>query len=174
MDRDTLKAQIVSAFESVEYPGDWCLRGSNEGDEPYLVEADFKGKVDRYALPPEFLDQAPDGFATALSFFSDEAFRYYLPAYLLADLDGHLESVTPVFHLTHGLDAASQAEHINPHRYGERTWSDHARCKFAMFDADQAAAIVGYLEAMRADSELERERASITQALESYWYGRAD
>lgn len=173
MDRDTLKAQIVSAFESVEYPGDWCLRGSNEGDEPYLVEEEFKGKVDRYALPSEFLDKAPDGYATALFFFSDEAFRYYLPAYLLADLDGQLETVTPVFNLTHGLDAESQAKPVNPRRYGERTWSDHARCKFAMFDADQAAAIVGYLEVIREASESEQERASITQALESYWCGRA-
>jgi len=173
VDREVLKERIRAAFAGVEYPGDWCLRDSEEGDEPYLVERDFKGKTDRYALDAEFLDLAPDGFASALHFLSEEAFRFYLPAYLIADLDGKLEHVEPVFHLTHGLDEASGPERINPRRYGDRTWSDHARCRHAMFDPAQAAAIVGYLETMRDASEWEPDRTKITQALESYWYARA-
>ena len=35
--------------------------------------------------PSTLIDRAPDGFGSALSFFSDEAFRFYLPAYLIAD-----------------------------------------------------------------------------------------
>src|ERR1700687_5966157 len=92
---------IASAFAAVEYPGDWCLRGSNEGDEPYLVEEAFKGKTDWRVLDPTFLDRAPDGYASALSFFSDEAFHFFLPAYMLADIRGQLDCTTPVFHLTH-------------------------------------------------------------------------
>ena len=94
---DALKSQISDAFSHVEHPGDWCLRGSNEGDEPYLLEQEFKGKSDWRVLDPKFIDQAPDGFGTALSFFSDEAFHFYLPAYLLADIDGLLEQHDPVF-----------------------------------------------------------------------------
>jgi len=51
-------AQIVAAFATVEYPGDWCLRGSRDGDEPYLLEQEFKGKNDWRLLDPAFIDQA--------------------------------------------------------------------------------------------------------------------
>jgi hypothetical protein len=122
VDAETVKVMIRAAFAGVEYPGDWCLRGSNEGNEPYLLEQEFKGKSDWMPLDPAFLDRAPDGYASALSFFSDEAFRFYLPAYLLADIDGRLESANPVFHLTHGLTDSGRAEKVNPRRYGERTW----------------------------------------------------
>ena len=170
-DKETVAAQITSAFSAVEYPGDWCLRGSDEGDEPYLLEQEFKGKADWRSLAPAFLDQAPDGFASALSFFSDEAFRFYLPAYLIADLRGQLERTDPVFHLTHGLEESSRRECINPRRYGERTWFEHARHKFASFTRDQAAAIVAYLTLKREHNEFDRQR--IDQALESYWRYRA-
>src|SRR5688572_4034867 len=142
---DALKSQISDAFTHVEHPGDWCLRGSNEGDEPYLLEQEFKGKSDWRVLDPKFIDQAPDGFGTALSFFSDEAFHFYLPAYLLADIDGLLEQHDPVFHLTHGLTDGECSVRINPRRYGERTWFDHASHRFAMFTQREAAAIVAYL-----------------------------
>jgi hypothetical protein len=41
LDREAVIEQIVSAFSGTTYPGDWCLRGGNEGDEPYLVEQAF-------------------------------------------------------------------------------------------------------------------------------------
>ena len=171
MDAEALKAQIRQAFSGVEFPGDWCLRASNEGDEPYLLEQEFKGKTDWQALDAAFLDRAPDGYSSALSFFSDEAFRFYLPAYLIADVDGRLESANPVFHLTHGLTDTARAERINPRRYGERTWFEAARHRLAVFDKAQAMAIVAYLEFKREADEL--ARASIDQALANYWRRRS-
>jgi len=156
---------------AVEYPGDWCLRGSNEGDEPYLLEQEFEGKTDWSTLAPAFLDQAPDGFASALSFFSDEAFRFYLPAYLIADINGQLSSADPVFHLTHGLTDDSKAEKINPRRYGARTWFEAASHRLSMFDTAQVAAIVAYLEFKREVDEFERD--TINQALDNFWNCRA-
>ncbi|MBX3180414.1 MAG: hypothetical protein KF886_23950 [Candidatus Hydrogenedentes bacterium] len=171
MDAETLKSMIRSAFAGVEYPGDWCLRRGDEGDEPYLLEQEFKGKTDWSALDPAFLDQAPDGYHSALSFFSDEAFRFYLPAYLIADLDGRLGSTTPVFHLTHGLTDAGRATKVNPQRYGERTCFEASSHRLAVFDKAQSAAIVAYLEFMREADEFERE--SIDQALANFWRRRA-
>ena len=165
-----MKAALRRAFSKVEYPGDWCLRGSNEGDEPYLLEAEFKGKSDWTALDAEFLDQAPDGFGTALSFFSDEAFHFYLPAYLIADIDEKLKQHDPSFQLTHGLDDASRGKKINPRRYGERTWFEAQRHKFSMFSKQEASAIVDYLRLRRDRDEI--VRATIDQALENYWNGR--
>ena len=167
---EAIVAQIAAAFATVEYPGDWCLRGSSEGDEPYLLEQEFKGKHDWRVLDPAFIDQAPGGAASALSFFSDEAFHFYLPAYLIADLRGQLERSDPVHHLTHGLDESSRQRLINPRRYGERTWFDHARHKFAMFSRPEAAAIVAYLSFKRDNDEFDRQR--IDEALTHYWYDR--
>lgn len=170
-DQEEIAAQIRTAFAAVEYPGDWCLRGSDEGDEPFRVERDFKGKTDWRTIDPAFLDRAPDGLASALSFFSDEAFRFYLPAYLIADLDGRLERSDPVFHLSHGLDDSSRGERLNPRRYGERTWFDHKRCQFAMFTREEAAAIVAYLRC-KAEEEPSGGK-EIDEALRNYWLDRS-
>jgi uncharacterized protein DUF6714 len=166
----SVKAEIEKAFAGVEFPGDWCLINSREGNEPLLLEQEFKGKDDWRVLDASFIDQAPDGFGTALSFFSDEAFHFYLPAYLLADLDGKLEQADPVFHLTHGFDRGSRGEKINPRRYGERTWFEHARHKFAMFNARERSAILGYLRYKRdTDSITGLEKQKIDEALNGYW-----
>lgn len=66
---DELQKQIQTSFAKVEYPGDSNLRNSNEGEEPFLLEKEFTGKDDWRTLSPDFVDQAPDGFASALSFF---------------------------------------------------------------------------------------------------------
>lgn len=167
---ETVEAKIVSAFATVEYPGDWCLRGSNEGDEPYLLDKDFAGRSDWRTLEPSFLDQAPDGYGSALSFFSDEAFRFYLPAYMIADLHGDLQLANPVHHLTHGLYGPTRLERVNPRRYGDRTWLDCARYKFSVFSKAQAAAIVAYLSLRRDTGYV--EVTDIDEALTDYWNER--
>jgi len=173
-DLATVKAQIEEAFQHGVYPGDWCLTNSREGTEPGLLEEEFKGKTDWRALDASFIDQAPDGFGTALSFFSDEAFRFYLPAYLLADLNGKLKQADVVFALTHGLDTKSGGKKINPQRSGERTWFEHARHKFAMFNTQEVTAIVSYLRyKVSADAVTDHEKGQIGEALENYWAARA-
>lgn len=170
----SVKTQIEEAFRFVEFPGDWCLIDSREGDEPFLLKQEFQGKDNWRSLDAAFIDQAPKGFGTALSFFSDEALHFYLPAYLLADLDGLLKQADPVFHLTHGLDRVSQQERINPRRYGERTWFEHARYKFSMFNERERAAIVEYLRYKReTDALTELEKTCIDEALGSYWAPKA-
>ena len=42
VDLEALRQHIRSAFAAVEYPGDSNLSNSNEGDEPYLLEEEFK------------------------------------------------------------------------------------------------------------------------------------
>jgi hypothetical protein len=173
-DRERVVGLIREAFSGIEYPGDWCLRGSNEGEEPFLLEQEFKGKADWRTLDPAFLDQAPAGFGTALSFFSDEAFRFYLPAYLIADLDDQLQHADPVFNLCHGFDDAWMHKRINPRRYGERTWRDWARFKFAMFTQPQVTAIVAYLRVKeRSTVAADPTNAMIDHALRRYWLERA-
>jgi len=147
------------------------LINSTEGDEPYLVEKEFKGKSDRSKLDPSFLDRAPDNFSTALNFFSPEAFRFYLPAYLIADLNGQLQEVDPTFHLCHGLYPASGSTKVNPARYGERTWGEKARYKWSMFNPAQLKAIRLYL-----DYKLEHDQVDyfVEEAMIEFWWPKTD
>jgi hypothetical protein len=168
--KTAIKQAIQQAFSQVDYPGDYCLAKGNEGEEPALLTKEFQGKNDWQILTPSFLDQAPDGYGTALCFFSDEAFRFYLPAYLIADLDGHLVQQDPLFHLTHGLDHQTKDELLNRQRYGERTWFDYRQFKFSMFSQAQVVAIVEYLKWCREIDQFSAE--IIDQALTNYWNQR--
>ncbi len=168
-DPETIKYQIHEAFATVKFPGKRCIRDSDEGDEPFLLEQDFKDKTDWRTLDPSFIDQAPDGFGSALSFFSREAFRFYLPAYLIADINGLLERSDPVFHLCYGLDNKTKNEYINPKRYGKRTWFEEMQHRFAIFNQSEASALVSYLLWKRELSEYDRD--SIDQAIKNYWLG---
>ncbi len=171
MDGERVKTLISAAFGSNERPGNWALVGTYEGDEPGLLVRDFQDKPDWRTLDPAFLDQAPNGYASALSFFSDEAFRYFLPAYLIADIDGKLDRVDPVHSLTNGLDDVSRHEKVNSRRYGDRTWLEAARYRLSVFTRQEARAILAYLEWRAERDEFERER--IGQAIRNYWSERA-
>ena len=59
----------------------------------------FKGVAHWTQVDPAILD--PN--YTALSFFSEGGFRHFLPAFLIADLQGLLQTADPVFHLTNGF-----------------------------------------------------------------------
>src|SRR5258706_10183027 len=169
-----VKTQIRDAFATGKHPGDDRIRGSDEGDEPFEVERDFRGKNDWKALSPQFIDGGPNGLASALSFFSDAAFQFYLPAYLIADIDGQLERSNPIFHLIHGLERSSASTRINPQRFGERTWSEYARQRFSGFTREQAAAIAAYLTFNRdAGDILDSTCQEIDDALKRYWNERA-
>jgi hypothetical protein len=174
VDRAHVERLVREAFASVEYPGDWALRESAMGDEPFLVEQEFKGRADWRALDAAFLDQAPAGFGSALSFLPDLAFRFYLPAYLIADLGGGLKTVDPLFHLCHGFEDDVMLQTINPRFYGARTWIDHARHRFSTFTTEQAAAIVAYLRHESSDEDRTfLDRHLIDRALTRYWLSRA-
>lgn len=169
-DVEAIKTQILSAFTSALRPPAGALHVSEQSEEAStLLEADFDGKDDWRLVDSVFLDQAPDGFGTALGFFSDDAFRYFLPAYLIADLGGLLAQSDPVFHLTHGLTDATRDQHLVG-RHREVTWWDYRTARLASLTPDEAAAVVSYLTRRVAIDELARE--DINQALRNYWLTR--
>lgn len=97
-------------------------------------------------------------------------FRYYLPAYLLADLDGRLHQSDPVFHLWHGLDDETRDEPVNPRRYGGWTWFEAISERLGSFPPAEVAAIVAYLRYKAERDGLARPR--IEQALRNFWLDR--
>ena len=184
---DAVVRTVREAFRRVAYPGDPFLQGSFDGTEPYDEIRHFKGKSDWAALAPDFLDAR----YCALSFFSEGAFRFFVPAYILADLQGTLRTADPAFHLTHGFrNVAHRAETrggetialesggavlLNPRRYGAMRWIDHARCRMSVFAREEAAAILAYL-AWRRQREgwiHEEEGRAIDTAVATFWEERA-
>ncbi len=184
IDRDTLLEKITTIFADLPYPGDAFLQGSLEGSEPYEEAGAFVGKTDWKSLPAEFLDQ----HYSALSFFSEAAFRFYLPAYLAADVRDELQTADPLFHLIHGFyDLAVEVTRngkqfiihsgrstlVNPRRYGAMTSFDSARMRLSVFTRLEAQAIVAYLEYRRDSPHYSGEETHIQAALDAFWNDRA-
>jgi hypothetical protein len=183
-DRETVIGKIEGAFAGNAFPGARYLQGSFEGCEPYDEVGPFETLEDWRGIEPDFLD----GHASALSFFSEAGFRFFLPAYLISDLRGQLYTADPMFHLTHGFsdwttevpagDRTLAIKHgksafINPRRYGAMASYDHARYRLSVFTREEAGAIVAYLEYKRdADPDVIDEEA-IDAALESFWLERS-
>jgi hypothetical protein len=176
--------QIREAFRETEHPGDAFLQGSQEGCEPAEVTAPFKGMAHWTQVDPAILD--PN--YTALSFFSEGGFRHFLPAFLIADLQGRLQTADPVFHLTKGFSdqvvkiptgshvyekTIGKSAFVNPRRYGAMTWHDYVRNKLAIFTREEAYAIVSYLEWRRDADSLGINRQEIDAALDGFWRQRA-
>ncbi len=171
MTKEKLKEQIFRAFAKTRFPGKAFLVNSIQGDEPYLLKEEFKDKTDWKSLEVDFLDAAPDGYSTALSFFSDEALLFYLPAFLIADIDEKLSSTDVVFYLTHGLTQNSRYGVINQQRYGARTWWDYATFRFSTFSQEMVQAVIAYLEFKAIRDKYSAN--NITEALTNYWYKRS-
>jgi hypothetical protein len=91
-------AEVRSAFEAVPYPGDRELCSEDQGDEAAEYALEFQG-ADWRTLHPAFLSRN----SAALGFLKPGAFRYFLPAFLVADFYGESGSADPVFHLTHAV-----------------------------------------------------------------------
>ncbi|KRT74037.1 MAG: Uncharacterized protein XU12_C0005G0042 [Deltaproteobacteria bacterium CSP1-8] len=183
-DRESVVRMIRDAFGRNEYPGDPFLQGSFDGCEPFEEVGVFRGKADWISLEAEFLDAHAD----ALSFFSQAGFRFFLPAYLVADLFDRLQTADPLFHLTHGFSDSSvevpakgrtflrklgKSVFVNPRRYGATTYHDYARYRLSSFPREEAAAIVNYLEYKREGASTAFEGDAIEEALRSFWRERA-
>ena len=160
-DADALAGRIRAAFADGRYPGDAFLVGSRDGCEPYDVVSNFFGRQEWWTLAPGFLDAHYE----ALSFFSEAGFRFFIPAYLIADLNGQLNTADPTFHLTHGFRMSEfdypgvartfvrrtgGASLLNPRRYGAMTWEDYARFRLSVFSREECVTIVDYLRHKRA------------------------
>jgi hypothetical protein len=183
-DKDEIIHMICDVFAGNEYPGDAFLQGSTEGCEPYDEVGSFQGRTDWKSIEPSFLD----AHAGALSFLSEAGLRFFLPAYLTADIQGKLKSAHPVILLTHGFSdvevrtiindrdfvlRTGKSELVNPRRYGAATFYDYAQYRLSIFTREEAQAIVAYLEYKRDVDPYSSDRMRIDAALGSYWRERS-
>jgi len=183
MGTDELIELIREAFSSTEHPGDGFLLGSREGDDAFEAVAPFRGVTDWSTIDPAVLDEHYD----ALSFFSEGGFRYFLPAYLIADINDQLQTADAVFHMTGAfIDTAvrvpdgdqvlekriGKSAFVNPRRYGALTFEDYARFRLSVFTREESTAIVAYLE-YRRDLPNAVDVEDINAALDLFWRDRA-
>ncbi|MGV3721072.1 MAG: DUF6714 family protein, partial [Actinomycetota bacterium] len=175
--------QIGDAFAATPYPGDHQLCGSDQGDEPAEYALELRG-LRWQAVHPELLAHC----YAALSFLSAEGFRYFLPAFLLADLLEGDSNANPVFHLTHAHAEPEPAIELTRAIWerlesllGERAAAvlcnvgdqhlradrrRYALARHAGFSRVERLAIISYLEYRATDDD---DRPAIEQALERYW-----
>src|ERR1700676_1360992 len=182
--KEAVISQTLVAFGDNEYPGDNFLCGSFEGSEAYEETASFKGKTEWRTLESALLD----AHHSALSFFSEGAFRFFLPAFLIADLRNKLPVAEPLFPLTgFGVSSAQIPVNsrvftrkvggstlMNPKRYGAMTFADYARYRLSVFTREEARAIVAYLNYSQETDTHGINKAQIVEALSTFWLDRAE
>jgi Family of unknown function (DUF6714) len=185
MRKEEVIDQIRKAFVATPYPGDRFLQGTFEGCEPYDEVGAFVGKTDWRALDSAMLD----AHYCSLSFFSEGGFRFFLPAYLIADLREELLTADPLFHLWHGFATVSAEVPVgsqsfrrgtggkgllNPRRYGAMTWIDYARHRLSVFTREEAKAIVAYMTYKHEHDTMGLDKPRIDVALKEFWFDRAE
>jgi len=162
--------ELKTAFPAIRARRFIPVVNSEQGCEPYAIAAAFADKDDWTKLDAAWLDRVPDGMGSALSFLSDEAVCFYIPAFISADLEGRLGRVDPSFHLTHGFDDFSRDQRISGRK--SETWESYAKRRWQRLNQPQALAITHYLEWRIAERGLDFE-FSTAEALGTYWYRRA-
>jgi hypothetical protein len=146
---------------------------------------EFRG-LDWRTLHPEFLSY----HSAALSFYADDGFAYFLPAFMVADVLGEAGNADPVFHLSHGLyeEPSFDLTALNPEalqasgiaaadlewlqesfqQQSSIDWHAYALRRFSGFRHLERQAIIHYLE-YRGAHTWEFEAEKINAALSSYW-----
>ena len=182
-DKKAVIEQIYEAFGNNDYPGDGYLQGSFEGCEPYEEIEPFKGRQDWQNIDSELLDT----HSGALNFFSEAGLRFFLPAYLIADLHDELQTADPVFVLVHGFSdlavnhqlkervfvrRTGKTTFVNPKRYGAMTFYDYACWRLSIFTREEAQAIVAFLRYRRDSDPYGLDKKQIEAALNLFWLER--
>lgn len=141
---------VRSAFQGVSLgEGVGLLQG--QGLDDYADErtlASYRAKDEKHdwsAIPVADLDQC----CSSLSFFDADGMRFHLPAYLVADLEGSLQTADVVYHLVHNVPCGeSRFETLSP----------------AQREAVRAFLLLRLSDALRA-----LEHPMIQAALRDYW-----
>jgi len=141
---------VRSAFQGVSLgEGVGLLQG--QGLDDYADEctlASYRAKDEKHdwsAIPVADLDRC----YSSLSFFDADGMRFHLPAYLVAELEGNLQTADVVFHLV---------------------YSGHGgNSRFETLSAEQREAVRAFLLLLLSDAHREFEHPMIQAALRDYW-----
>ncbi|MFY0529300.1 DUF6714 family protein [Archangium gephyra] len=154
-----LRQQIESAFAEVLYPGDDRIAYSNIDQDGASLAATFRGKHWKELTPHELHHHE-------MTFLSREGLQFYLPAYLLASMEGYdgtlYEDIRPftVYGLTLPDEDTPRNRHLRESRLRD----------FELFTPAQKRVIRSFLEyARNAWTNDLPGGESPGKALERYW-----
>lgn len=154
-DKNRVLGLVRSAFRDVALGEGVGLR-EGEGLDEY---ADAKTlefyrtqdeKQDWSAIPVADLDR----YCSSLSFFDADGMRFHLPAYLVADLEGRLQTADVLFHLVYVAHGAAS--------------------RFDTLSAAQREAVREFLLLRLSDPHREFQHPMIEAALRDYWTAPAE
>lgn len=167
-----VRRAVVEAFTSIPRPGNWALSGTSEGPEGMRIQEEFSGLEDWQKADARFLLHHIR--CGSLNWLSHEAFRYFLPAFLVADLDGLLaeEGEEVALCLVEDFGSGRRDAPVNPLRFGARTWWNEGVYAYSTFHQTEASAILSYLR-WRASISGPLVRQLIMEAIDIYWEDRA-
>ena len=151
-DTDRVLALVRSAFRGVTLGSGVGLR-QGQGLDDYADErtlASYRAqdeKNDWSAIPVTDLDRC----YSSLSFFDAEGMRFHLPAYLVADLEGSLQTADVLFHLV---------------------YTDQGR--FDTLSTAQREAVRQFLLLRLSDNHREFDHQTIEAALANHWTAKSE
>jgi hypothetical protein len=154
-----LKDEIERAFRDIPYPGDDNI-AFNKRDEDLERLAEFKGKHWK-DLTFEFL--VPSHYSS-MTFFTTEAFQFYLPAYLVVAAEYYFESDALSINIIRDL--------VLPYEGKYEKWQrncDEFYKRFKPLNAEQKRAIKSFLEFIRDMYSEDIPCNDHLLALERYW-----
>jgi hypothetical protein len=163
-----LAEYIRRAFARVLYPGDHLIHAAAPVDQPPEPVDRFRGRTDWRTIKPGCLDDAE-----VLHRFTPQAFRFFLPAFMLADLQGALQHADPLFALYYGLRDEDRDRVANPRVHGSRTWFQLKREFHSGFTRIEATAIVAFMRHQGPRRQWPEERRMVDQALRNFWLAKA-
>ena len=160
IDRYRLIERIKTAFATAPYPGDdnIALDPSGEDPESEQIAAHFK-KVRWEGVNFVFLQSYKGDESAALNFMSPDAFRYYLPAFILVSLERFRDSDLVPDAVISALTLPDRGDPLYKYKYD----------RIKGFSPDQARAIRAFLEYMIKSHKNDFVSDEPRFALKSYW-----
>jgi len=152
-----LISRIEAAFADAKHPGDGRLLHPQCFDNSDI--RDFYGGVRWRQVPAEVIERNN----ASLCFFGPEAFRFYLPAFLLWTLRNYRTSDS--------FTVDSTIYSLDP---GQDDLRAFILSKLSALTAPQREAVVAFLEFMRDHSDGHADAEAAARALDSFWLRHTD
>lgn len=161
MAAEMVEAEIRRVFPA-HRPEGFGPIAEGDRDENIRIRTDLAAVTDWTTLGPEVTAEIDRN--SGFGFLTKEAARFYLPAFLIADLRGSDLNTSLAFHL--GVyDPSTQTEEVT-------AWQlEILQDYWDALAPEQAAAVCRYLEWRIATHSIEIERGAAF-SLSAYWYRR--
>lgn len=159
---------VEEAFANVRLGNGIGLRQAQAIDDYKTNETVQKSreldeKNDWKNIKPELLDKC----YSSLSFFDAEGMRFHIPAFMICDLKGLLNTADPVFYLWHGLDVKRKDSEKSYVEEENIKWWNYANERFGILNTEQRTAIKEFLKYKIEQGLFYKDE--IERALENYW-----